>query len=38
MKEYEFMEPLVKCVEKLFIYYDTEFNYHYKFKINIEKI
>ena len=22
---YEFMDPLVKCVEKLFIYYDTEF-------------
>ena len=26
------MDPLVECVEKLFIYYDTEFTYHRKFE------
>lgn len=31
-EEYEFMDYLVECVEKLFIYYDTEFIYHDKFE------
>ena len=32
-EEYDFMESLVKCVEKLFIYYDEEnFNYYSKFE------
>ena len=31
-EEMDFMESLVKCTEKLFIYYDTEFTYHDKFE------
>ena len=36
-EEFTFMEPLVKCVQKLFIYYDTEFNYHIKFEDKYRK-
>jgi hypothetical protein len=31
-EKYDFMERLVKCVEKLFIYYDESFKYYRKFE------
>lgn len=36
-EEYEFMESIVKCVEKLFIYHGGEFNYHNKFEDKYRK-
>ena len=31
-EEYDFMEILVKCVQKIFIYYDTNFKYYRNFE------
>jgi len=36
-EDYEFMDPIVKCVEKLFIYHGEEFNYHNKFEDKYRK-